>query len=90
MNDSKSVSWVINYLCKKVSHADWDIDKTSKPHETNLLLLDSTKAKSKLGWKPRWSIEIALDKIVEWNQAWKDKKIMAEVSISQINSFKIV
>ena len=64
-----------------------EIDKTEKPHEAGLLLLDSSKAKSKLSWQPRWSLETALDKIIEWHQAWKENKIMAEVSISQIQSY---
>ena len=88
VNDSKSVSWVINYLSQKVSNLDWGIDKTSKPHETNLLLLNNTKSKLKLGWKPRWSLETALDKIIEWHQAWAENKKMDEVSISQINSYQ--
>ena len=61
--------------------------KTKKPYEANLLLLDSSKAKTKLNWKPRWSLDIALDKIIEWHQAWKEKKAMAEISIVQINSY---
>jgi CDP-glucose 4,6-dehydratase len=85
--DSKPVSWVADYLCQKISNISWDIDKTTKPHEANLLLLDSSKAKARLNWRPRWSLDIALDKIIEWHQAWKEKKTMAEISIIQINSY---
>jgi CDP-glucose 4,6-dehydratase len=85
--DSKPVSWVADYLCQKISNISWDIDKTTKLHEANLLLLDSSKAKTKLNWKPRWSLDIALDKIIEWHQAWKEKKAMAEISIVQIESY---
>ena len=85
--DSKSVSWVINHLIQKIPNVEWEIDKTEKPHEASLLLLDSSKAKAKLSWQPRWSLETALDKVIEWNQAWKENKIMAEVSISQIQSY---
>jgi CDP-glucose 4,6-dehydratase len=85
--DSKSVSWVIDYLSQKIPNVQWDIDKTEKLHETSLLLLNSSKAKSKLSWKPRWSLEVALDKIIEWHQAWKENKKMAEVSISQIKKY---
>ena len=85
--DSKSVSWVINHLIQKIPNVEWEIDKTEKPHEAGLLLLDNSKAKAKLSWQPRWSLETALDKVIEWNQAWKENKIMAEVSISQIQSY---
>jgi CDP-glucose 4,6-dehydratase len=86
-SDSKPVSWIVDYLCKKIKTTQWDIDKTTKPHEANLLLLDSSKARLKLGWKPRWSLETALDRIIEWHQAWEEKKAMDEISISQINSY---
>ena len=86
-SESKAVSWIVNYLSQKIPNLQWDIEKTAQPHEANLLLLDSSKARSKLNWKPRWPLEIALDKIVEWHQAWKERKPMAEISISQIKSY---
>ena len=86
-SDAKSVSWVVNYLSQKITNLQWDIEKNTQPHEANVLLLESSKARSKLNWKPRWSLEIALDKIIEWQHAWKEKKPMAEISISQINSY---
>lgn len=84
---SKSVSWVINYLCQKFPNLKWDCDQTLQLHEANSLLLDSTKAKTKLGWVPKWSLETALDKIIEWHQAYNQKKEMDDISISQINSY---
>lgn len=86
-NDTKTVSWIINYLSLKIPNIKWDIDKNEKPHEATSLLLDSTKAKKKLGWKPRWSLQVALDKIVEWHKAYKEEKIMEDISASQINSY---
>ena len=86
-NDAKSVSWVINFLNQKISNIQWDIDRGEQPHEAKLLLLDSSKAKTKLGWEPRWSLETALEKIIEWHQAHKEKKSMGDISISQINSY---
>jgi len=86
-NSSKSVSWVIDYLAQKIPNLQWDIDKNIYPHEANLLLLDSSKARIGLNWKPKWSLETALDKIVEWHIAWKEKKSMFDISISQIKSY---
>ena len=86
-NDSKAVSWVINYLAQKTPNSRWDIDKSIRPHEAGLLLLDSSKARTNLNWSPRWSLDIALDKIIEWHQAWKENELMDEISISQIKSY---
>ena len=86
-NNSKPVSWVVDYLNQKISNVKFEIDKNTQPHETNLLLLDSSKAKSKLNWKPQWPLHIAIDKVIEWHKDWKENKTMDEVSISQINSY---
>lgn len=86
--DSRPVSWIINYLSQKTSNLKWEIKNSLEPHEASLLLLDSSKAKSKLGWTPRWSLEIALDKIIEWHKAWIENESMDELSISQIDSYK--
>ncbi|NIJ09452.1 CDP-glucose 4,6-dehydratase [Sphingomonas vulcanisoli] len=38
-----------------------DVSASGAVHEAHLLKLDSTKARSLLGWAPRWSLEEALD-----------------------------
>ena len=38
----------------------------SNEHEANLLTLDSERARRELGWSPRWAIETALEKTLEW------------------------
>lgn len=38
----------------------------SNEHEANLLTLDSEQARRELGWSPRWTIEPALEKTIEW------------------------
>ena len=40
------------------------------PHEANFLKLDCSKLKSVFGWKPRWHIEEAVEKTVEWTRVW--------------------
>ena len=86
-NSSKSVTWVIKYLSQKISNVQWEIKNNDQPHETNLLLLDSTKASSRLNWKAQWPLHIALDKVIEWHRDWRENMAMDEVSISQINSY---
>jgi len=64
------------------------MDISVKPHETFSLKLDSTKAKSKLGWAPRWNLENALSKTLEWHQAWKNDCDMSAISIKQILDYQ--
>ena len=87
-NDLKTVSWIIDNLVKKIPNIKWEADKSAQPHEAKLLLLDSSKAKLKLGWTQKLSLDIALDKIIEWHQAWKDNQSITELSISQINFYQ--
>ncbi len=88
-NDSKPVSWILDFFSQKIPDVQWEIDRSVKPHEANLLLLDSSKAKSRLGWVPKWSLKKGLNKTIEWHQAWKEKELMSEVSVSQIKSYNI-
>jgi CDP-glucose 4,6-dehydratase len=37
------------------------------PHEAAFLKLDSSKARARLGWRPRWGIDTALNRIALWH-----------------------
>jgi CDP-glucose 4,6-dehydratase len=37
-----------------------------QPHEAGLLLLDNSKAKTRLGWKPNWDARESIRKTIEW------------------------
>jgi CDP-glucose 4,6-dehydratase len=41
-------------------------------HEANFLKLDCSKSKSVLGWKPRWDIRTAVEKVVEFSKCGSD------------------
>ena len=40
------------------------------PHEANFLKLDCSKLKMTFGWKPRWSLDTAIEMVVEWSKCW--------------------
>ncbi|MDR1215751.1 MAG: CDP-glucose 4,6-dehydratase [Treponema sp.] len=46
--------------------AEWRVQGDGGPHEANFLKLDCTKAKTVLGWRPRWTIKTAVEKTVEF------------------------
>jgi len=85
--DAKSVGWIVNQLCAQIPDARWETENVKQPHEAGLLKLDSSKAKAKLGWAPRWNLETALSKTVEWHQAWRNQEDMSELTSSQIQAF---
>jgi len=63
---------------------------TENSHEAGLLRLDSTLARTELGWKPRWSLEQALAQTVAWYQAWTRGADMAAISLDQIRAYEKV
>ena len=87
--DSRSVGWIVERLCGLIPGADWEVESKDSPHEAVLLKLDSSKAKSELGWFQQWSLEVALAKTVEWHQAWKDKQDMDALTAMQISEYSI-
>ncbi len=86
--DAQSVKWIVEYLCNKVPGASWCSEAMQQPHEANSLRLDSSKAKSQLQWQPRWNIGWALDKTLEWHQAWKAGEDMSTISLAQIHAYE--
>ena len=87
-SDVRSVRWIIEWLCKKIPGVAWQLDKISHPHESNSLKLDSSKVKSLLGWHPRWTIEQALEKTLEWYKSYEDEAIITELSLKQIAEYE--
>lgn len=58
------------------------------PHEAGYLRLDNRKAKKELRWTPRWSLEDALERTVEWHRAWRDGADMHAFSLAQIRDYE--
>ena len=63
-------------------------DKSNKDevHEAKLLALDISKARFKLGWKPTWNIEKAIEKTVEWYREYNSKNVY-KLCVKQIKEF---
>ena len=65
----------------------WETHADNGPHEAHFLKLDCSKIKAQLGWRPRWHIEEAVEKTVEWAKAWEAGADMRAVSEEQIRAF---
>ncbi|NTV14435.1 MAG: CDP-glucose 4,6-dehydratase [Desulfobulbaceae bacterium] len=82
--DARSVRWIIEYLSKLSPDAKYQFSEISQPHEANCLKLDSSKARNKLAWQPRWHLQKALEKTLEWQQDWLGKEDMKRTTLEQI------
>lgn len=87
-NDTRPVRWIVEHLCQQVPDASWQCDMAQHLHEANTLKLDSSKAKSRLGWQPRWNLETALSRTLSWHQAWKKGAEMASFSLEQARAYE--
>lgn len=67
--------------------AGWEAHEENGPHEANYLKLDCSKLKARLGWKPRWHIQTAVEKTVEWVRAWQAGEALATVMQAQLEAF---
>lgn len=86
--DAKPVGWIVERMASKWGDdATWRIDAGNHPHEANYLKLDISKARQSLSWTPRWTLDIALNKIVEWHQTWLAKADVRTLSLEQINQY---
>jgi CDP-glucose 4,6-dehydratase len=88
--DAKSVAWIVEKLISTMPNANWKVDEQPQLHEAIFLKLDSSKARSQLGWQPRWNLETALEKIVDWHQAWYNQNDMRKFSLDQIAAYQMV
>ncbi len=67
--------------------ASWRCEKDDGPHEANFLKLDCSLMKSTFSWEPRWNVETAMEKIVEWNKAYFEGRDVVSVMDSQIREY---
>lgn len=75
------------FVSKWGDNLKWVNKYDGGPHEANFLKLDCSKLKSTFGWKPRWNIETAIDKVVEWSKCWLREEDVRLCMDRQINDF---
>ncbi len=89
-DDARSVKEVVNLLIKNWhSPASWVQDIREQPHEAHLLKLDCSKARQYLGWVPKWSLEQAIEKIAQWQDAYRQGSNMREFIFQQISTYQL-
>lgn len=60
---------------------------TGGGHEAGLLQLDAAKIRRVLGWRPRWHVDEALLRVVEWTRAYAAGEDIKTVMDRQIAAF---
>jgi CDP-glucose 4,6-dehydratase len=68
--------------------AKWIHDGAVHPHEAGSLKLDSSKAKARLGWRPRYRLDTTLERVVEWYRAFDCGQDVRGLTESHITQFE--
>ncbi|WP_432776565.1 CDP-glucose 4,6-dehydratase [Brevibacillus gelatini] len=88
-DDAKTVEWLAARLCAKWgAQATYHIAERVAYHEATFLKLDSTKARELLRWRPHWTVEQALDRIVEWTRAYQRNEDTRQVCLAHIEQYR--
>lgn len=66
---------------------DMEVKPDGGPHEAGFLKLDCGRVKRVFGWEPRYHIGEAIEKTVEWSQAYLSGEEMTELTDRQIREF---
>ena len=68
--------------------ASWRVEEEcAAPHEAGFLKLDSSRIKARLSWQPRWHIEEAIARTVDWAKAWRVGEDVGDVMEEQIAAY---
>ncbi len=88
-DDTQPVAWIADYLCSQCGEtATWQHYGQEQPHEAGYLKLDCSKAKNKLGWRPKLTLTTALDWTIEWYRAYQAKADIREMTEQQIARYE--
>lgn len=87
-SDAKPVGWIAEKMCKVWGgDSSVSLDNNTHPHEATYLKLDCSKAASLLDWHSHWSIDDAIEKIVDWARANQQNADMRKICLQQINDY---
>jgi CDP-glucose 4,6-dehydratase len=85
--DAETVQWIVGRLAAGNPGMAWRVDAGPQPHENTFLKLDSSKARTRLHWRPRWRLQDALDQTLAWHRAWRAGADMRAVTLAQIEQY---
>jgi CDP-glucose 4,6-dehydratase len=86
--ESRPVGWLVERL-----RARWPgeiavaVGERRPALESAVPRVDSTRARTRLGWRPPWDLPAAIDATVDWHLAHRDGRDATAISLEQIERF---
>jgi CDP-glucose 4,6-dehydratase len=88
-DEARSVGWLVERMGDLwPGELRWTVDDGPHPHEAGYLKLDSSRARTLLGWRPPMALDAALSSIVEWYRALGEGADMRAVTLGQIDALQ--
>lgn len=89
-DDVQPVSVIVEYIAQCWGDGvTWAYDKSTHPHEAQMLKLDISKARELLRWNPKWNVYKSLDLIIKWHKDWYCGKDVKKLSLEQIKQYEL-
>jgi CDP-glucose 4,6-dehydratase len=89
--DARPVRWIVERLAElwpqQLVSLERPEPRRARVHEARQLKLDSSRARSHLGWRPRWDLRDGLSATVEWYRAMHAGEDVAAVTATQIEAY---
>jgi CDP-glucose 4,6-dehydratase len=89
-DDSVTVGTVLDLVTRHWPEIKWrPVSEVQPLHESRWLYLDCSKARHRLGWRPRWNLQHAVEKTVSWYLAvLQHAQDARAVSLQQISEYE--
>ncbi|MGB5757452.1 MAG: CDP-glucose 4,6-dehydratase [Acidimicrobiales bacterium] len=86
-DDARPVSWIVDRMAERWgADATWRVERDG-PHEATMLKLDCSKARNRLGWRPRLDLDTTIDWLIDWYRGHLDGMDMAKLTMDQIDAY---
>lgn len=86
--DCVTTGHLVDLFCSQWGEGQtWENKYVGGPHEANFLKLDCSKLKRVFDWVPRWHINKAIEKVVEWTKCYLEDGDIEICMRKQIDDF---
>ena len=87
-DDTQPVGWIVERMIAAWGAGAFELEHGDQPHEANLLMLDCSRARSALGWRPALTLPMALERVVSWHRAVHGGEDARAVTRAQLNEYR--
>lgn len=86
--DAQPVEWIVDSFVEHWGDgARWKLATGEQPHEAQMLMLDWSKAATRLGWSPCLSLQEALCYTFNWYKQQQDGATVRELTLKQVRDY---